>query len=123
MIMAAFEVTNYVVHLGPALSAGWRGTRFTYQGKISCRGSDNHRLVLYFLDDDTLPHPDADAPDAKFGRARFPLSHMSAFIDLVRHERPVFAHLNEEQPELSRLSTSEEPVGESEEDFLEVQHT
>ena len=61
-----------------------------------------------------IPGNNSYLPDAKIGFSFLPESHYSRYIDLLRNEKPVFAYLNSEYPDINRLYTGTEPVGEEE---------
>jgi len=113
MATKTFNVDYYMTSVGFKSSATWNGTQIQIQGYISCYG-DNHCLIIYFL------HPDSDVPDPIFtpqngvGAIFLPFSDMSTYLDMVRNEKPLYAHLNSNKPEWNCIRTRQEPVGEEE---------
>ena len=114
MVSKRFLVEHYQVALGYKLSGVAQGQKVTFRGYIVCYGSD-HTFALYFLTDDSfVPNP-SYKPDYKRGTIYLPHSEFMRYIDLVRNEKPIYAYLNEENPEWNSLKTAKEPVGEEEE--------
>ncbi len=113
MAIKKFSIQSYSIKLGDAMSATWQGTRIKARGIVACRGGD-HRFIAYFLAEDS-PVPDSVYIEAnKVGAVFRPIEEMSAYVDLVRNEKPIFAYLNSSKPEWNSLSTSQEPIGEEE---------
>jgi len=111
----SFQVTNYVLQTGYKNSATWGGTKILIQGYVACYGADNSRFIVYGL------HPSSSVPASpvynvagNVGAIFVPFADLPHYVDIVRNEKPVFAQLNSEHPEWMGLSTSKEPVGESE---------
>jgi hypothetical protein len=48
----------------------------------------------------------------KKGYMFMPIADIMAFVDTVRNEKPIFAHLRGDKPEWTSVTTSKEPVGE-----------
>lgn len=113
MAVKRFVVHSYSVKLGDALTATWSGTQIKARGIVACRGRD-HRFIAYFLTEDS-PVPNSVYVEAnKVGAVFRPFEEMSAYVDLLRNEKPIYAYLNSSKPEWNNLSTSEEPIGEEE---------
>jgi hypothetical protein len=55
-------------------------------------------------------------PEEKKGYMFLPISDILAFVDMLRNERPIFAHLRGDRPEWTSVTTSTEAVGEGEEE-------
>ncbi|MBK7407111.1 MAG: hypothetical protein IPJ40_02930 [Saprospirales bacterium] len=68
-------------------------------------------LLLLFVDDDS-PVPPAKVHHWKHNKIKvdlyIPFSKMSCFVDLLRHEKHVFAHIDSDHPELTHLTTDKE---------------
>lgn len=113
MTRKTFEVQNYQVGLGHAMSATWAGTRIKARGYVTCYG-DGHRLIVYGLTHDS-PVPDPMfVVTNKVGALFLPFDKLAGFVDMVRNEKPIYAYLNSDRPEWISLRTSKEPVGEEE---------
>lgn len=113
MATESFMIQNYQVALGHGLSATWNGTAITSRGSIVCHGAE-HQLVAYFLAEDSpVPKPVYDV-DEQVGAIFLPFDAMDAFVDLLRNEKPIYAHLDSDSPESNQIRTTREPVGEGE---------
>ena len=113
MATKTFQVKKYELILGDAMEAVWRGVPIKARGILDCRGATHH-LLIYFLNPDSQePHPIYD-PANKVGAIFLRFSEMAQFVDLVRNEKPVYAYLNDSNPEWNSISTSKEPVVEAE---------
>lgn len=109
-----FAIESYVVSTGYGIPATWNGVTIKAQAYLACYGSGGDRLIAYFLAPDSpVPQPIYDVP-RRTGAIFLPFSDMAPYVDLVRNESPVFAHLNSEHPEWIALRTAREPVGEEE---------
>lgn len=110
-----FAVTKYVLNSGFKNTASWGGTTILIQGYLACYGAARERLIVYGL------HPASPVPPApvcnwagNVGAIFVPFSDLSAYVDIVRNEKPVYARLDSDRPDWMSLSTSTEPVGEGE---------
>jgi len=113
MAIKNFVVEKYSLKLGHGLTATWSGTRIKARGVVACHGGD-HRFIAYFLTDDSpVPNPVYVVAN-KVGAIFLPFNEMPPFVDMLRHERPIYAYLNSDRPEWNNISTSMEPVGEEE---------
>ena len=113
MAIISFNVENYKVSLSHELTASWGPTTVNARGKIVCYGEE-HRLIAYFLmDESPIPEP-VYLEDKKVGAIFFPFREMVSFIDILRHEKPVYAYLSDEKPEWSGIGTFRAPAGERE---------
>ena len=112
MATITFEVKTYQVKLGYEMSGGGGGPRS--RGYLVCSGDDGHRLTIYFAAPGSEMAPPRYFPDDKFGSINVPVDEMPHYVDLVRNEKPVYAHLNTDWPVWNSISTSKEPPGEEE---------
>lgn len=113
MASKSFLIQNYQVALGHGLSAEWNGTEITSRGYIVCHGAD-HQLIAYFLAADSpVPKPTYEV-DEQVGAIFLPFDAMGAFVDLLRNEKPIYAHLDSDNPGSNQIRTTREPVGEGE---------
>ena len=110
-----FEIDEYKIRLSHSLKATIKGVAIKARGIVSCYG-EGLRLIVYFLSEDS-PVPDAFFNVEKDTGALFlPFEQITAYVDLLRNEKPVFGYLNSEVPHYNSITTSKEPVGEEEED-------
>jgi len=109
-----FQITSYRVKLSDKLSATFGGTKIKARGIISCIGSDNQRIVAYFLTDDSPVPAPTTTLEGKWGPVFLPKEIMGQWVDMLRNEKPIFGYINTDHPEWTYISTSAEPVGEEE---------
>ncbi len=114
MAITQFEVTSYIIYLGDKLSATFGGTTIKARGVISCIGSDNRRVVGYFLADDSPVPTPTTTIGGKWGPVFLPKELMSIWVDMLRNEKPIYGYINTDHPEWTQISTSAEPIGEQE---------
>lgn len=113
MTTERFCVDTYSITLGDAMTATWSGVLIKARGIIQCRG-EGWRFIAYFLTEDSpVPYPVVVRRN-KVGAIFRPFEEMSAYVDLLRNEKPVYAYLNSAKPQWNSLSTAQEPVGEEE---------
>jgi hypothetical protein len=87
------------------------GQTVKLRGIVRCIG-DEYTLDVYFLTPDSpFPQP-GFLPAEKKGYMFMPISDIMAFVDTVRNEKPIYAHLRGDKPEWTSVTTSKEPVGE-----------
>jgi len=110
---AIFEVKEYMVILRQLEQMDFEGQEIRLRGIIRCLG-DDHTLDVYFLDESSpVPGPMADI-DKKKGFMFMPYRDIRILVDLLRNERPIYAHLRAARPEWTSITTTKEPVGEGE---------
>lgn len=108
-----FEIREYIVTLRQREVMTIGGLALTLRGLIRCLG-DTQQLDLYFVEEhDANPPPHYDAT-AKKGRMVLPFRDFHIFLDLLRNEGPIFAHMRSDKPDWSSITTTREPVGEGE---------
>ena len=113
MANKTFNIEHYKVSLNHEITANWSGTTINAQGKVTCYG-DKYRLIAYFVANDSpLPQPVYLESD-NAGVIFFHSNEMRTFIDILRHEKPVYAYLNSDNPEWIGIGTFREPIGERE---------
>lgn len=110
---ALFEVKEYMVIVRQLEVTDFQGTEIRLRGIVRCHG-DEYTLDVYFLDEaSAFPTPVCDL-EKKRGYMFLPVASMSMLIDLLRNEKPIYAHLRGDRPEWTSLTTTKEPVGEGE---------
>jgi hypothetical protein len=104
MSMPSFEVTSYKVQLSRKIGVG-------LAAQIQCMGDDNQSLFISFMpSDEALPNNFSDV-ELKTGAIFRPSSEYAWYLDLLRNEGPIYAHLIPEDPDGNSLSTWFEPIG------------
>ena len=90
-------------------------SRQTGKSNLNLRSADGKVCSVWFIED-----PDATLPEARqvaTGYYAFYYHHhqMASIIDMLRNESPIWVYFNNENGfNNSRISTTEEPVGEGE---------
>ena len=112
--VAVFEVKQYMVIWRQVEIRDFEGIEVRIRGIVRCFG-DEHTMDLMFLaEDSNIPAPTYH-PDQKKGYMFLPMSDLTGMVDLLRNEKPIYAHLRGDKPEWTSITTSNEPVGEGEE--------
>ena len=109
-----FEVKTYRVSLYQGKFENHKGTTFKYRGIIECdyegKTGSGELCIVGLTEDSNVPEK-MDLP-AIF----IPFNEMGIFLDMLRNEKPVYAHIDNNNPINSFLSTSSEPIGEGEDE-------
>lgn len=114
MAIRTFLVTKYTIKVGDRMTATFGATTIKCRGVIACIGADNQRVVGYFLAPDSpIPAPTTTI-GGKWGPVFLSEELMDAWVDILRHEKPLYGYINTDQPSWTNVSTTEEPVGEEE---------
>ena len=110
---AIFEVTEYMVILRQLEVMNFEGQEIRLRGIVRCHGTD-HTLDVYFLDEaSAVPQPTVNVEQKK-GYMFMPYRDINILVDLLRNEKPIYAHLRADHPEWTSITTTKEPVGEGE---------
>ncbi len=112
-VNAVFEICEYIVILRQREALELGGMALTLRAIIRCLGK-TQRLDLQFVEEnDANPPPHYDEA-AQEGQMVLPFRDFPIFLDLLRNEGPIFAHMRGDKPEWSSITTTREPVGEGE---------
>jgi hypothetical protein len=109
-----FTVLNYTISLHRSLAWNLGGQGVVQVASILCTGDSDHRLIVGFQPQNESPsanYYDAGTKNAYLIR---PESEFPWYVDLLRNEKPIFAHIDEDRPVFIFLYTGSEPVGEGE---------
>ncbi len=110
---AVFEVKEYMVVLRQLEHMDFQGTTVDLKAIVRLHG-DEYTLDVYCLTDDSVyPQPVFDAASKK-GYMFYAFRDIHVLVDILRNEKPVFAHLRGDKPEWTSITTTKEPVGEGE---------
>jgi hypothetical protein len=110
---ALFEVKQYMVILRQLEIMNFQGTDVRLRGIVRCIG-DEYTLDVYFLEDESAyPAPTIDM-ESKKGFMFMPYRDIGILVDMLRNEKPIYAHLRGDRPEWTSITTTKEPVGEGE---------
>jgi hypothetical protein len=112
---AVFEVKEYMVVLRQLERMDFNGQLVLLKGIVRCLG-DEYTLDVYCCQlepDEDLPEPAFDTEEKK-GFMFVPFTDLPVFVDLLRNEKPIYAHLRGDKPEWTSITTTKEPVGEGE---------
>jgi len=121
---AVFQVKEYMVVLRQLEEMDFEGNRILLKGLVRCIG-DEYQLDIYGC------HADSDYPEPMFfdeehddetkrnrGYMFVPYEDLPMFIDILRNEKPIYAHLRGDKPEWTSITTTKEPVGEGEDAMI-----
>lgn len=112
MASKSFEISTYSISMGDRLSLG--GGQYKFRRVISCNSEDGDRLIIYFQAEGEPLFPAFTNLAANFGRIFLPVSEFSAFIDILRNEKPLYGYISDQKPEWNALRSRQEPVGDAE---------
>ena len=114
MPTVTYAVLNYTISLHRPLAWNFGGQGVVNVASILCTGDSDHRLLVGF-------QPQGEAPGANYYNAGNktaylirPQSEFQWYVDLLRNEKPIYAHINEDNPAFIFLNSGPEPVGEGE---------
>jgi hypothetical protein len=111
---AVFEIKQYMIVWRQLELMNFRGITIRIRGLVRCTG-EGHSLDVYFLASDSpFPEPVFDVAQKK-GYMFLNIQDIGPFVDMLRNEKPVYAHLRGDRPEWTSVTTGKEPVGEGEE--------
>lgn len=113
MSIVRFEIDNYQITKGAAIKTFVDGKLKLVRSIVGCYG-DDYILSFNFTDDQSDYYTGFYDADRLVCSLFLPLSEMLSVVDMLRNEKPIFAHINTKNPEQSSLSTLHEPVGEGE---------
>jgi hypothetical protein len=102
MSTQVYEIETYEVSL----------QRDNLLGCLQGRNGAGDFFLVYFTDNPTAPNS-FHAP-TRTAVSYMPSSTFTWYLDLLRNEGPVYAHVDDAAPFAHRLCTSKEPVGEGE---------
>lgn len=113
-----FEVKEYMIVLRQLeFIPNFAGGNLKLKGMVRCLGDEYSLDVYGLVPDSDYPMP-VYLPDEKKGYMFVPFSDLSFFIDTLRNEKPIYAHLRGDHPEWTSITTTKEPVGEGEDAML-----
>ncbi len=113
MATKTFQVSTYEIGMGFKNEATWGGVGILAQGHLICSG-DGHTLIIYGLHPSSPVAAPVFLEATKVGAIFVPFAELQHYIDLVRHEKPVYGYMNSIKPSWNSLRTSAEPIGEQE---------
>lgn len=122
MPFAVFEMKEYMVVFRQSEEQNFGGTVVNIRGLVRCTGvgvqdKGKYQLDVYFLADySDFPAPQIDLENHT-GAIFMPMADMSSFIDVLRNEKPIYGHLRADNPQLTSVTTTNEPIGAGDEDF------
>lgn len=107
MTTATFEVTTYEYY-------DW-SSRSTGKSNLLLRGEGGQTCSVWFVEDPSAELPAAEEVGANWYAFYYHHSQLDHLIDMLRNEKPIFVYFNDDNgfPN-SRISTTDEPVGEGE---------
>ena len=107
-----FEVRFYIIMLSRKIEASFGDVVSYSYAVISCLDAENrYKLNIYFLRPDSPTIKNVNFPDKGRATIFLPAEQYSSYVDLLRNEKPVYAYITNDNPEMNLLCTTEEPVG------------
>jgi len=108
-----FEIREYMVILRQLELMEFGGQELRLRGIVRCLG-EQAMLDVYFLEADSpFPQPAVNLEERK-GTLFLPFRDLPVLVDLLRNEKPLYAHLRRDRLAWTSITTSREPVGEGE---------
>lgn len=114
---AVFEVKEYMVILRQLEHMDFAGADVHLKGIVRCIGDEYTLDVYCCADGSDFPQPVFNAEEKK-GFMFVPFADLPVFVDLLRNEKPIYAHLRGDKPEWTSITTTKEPVGEGEDAMI-----
>lgn len=109
MAQASFQVATYEYY-------DW-SSRSTGKTNLNLRGAGGETCSVWFVEDETADLPIAEVVAPDYYAFYYHHSQLQHLIDMLRYEKPIFVFFNDDSGfNNSRISTTNEPVGEGEED-------
>jgi len=119
MASVIFEIKHYQISWRQLERRDVGGTQIKIRGLVKCTGIEPQSKAEYTLDviflapDSPVPNPSFNAGERK-GAMYMPMADILPFVDMLRHEKPIFGHLYDEKPDWVSVTTNKEPVGSAE---------
>ncbi|MGB7341424.1 MAG: hypothetical protein WBC91_21185 [Phototrophicaceae bacterium] len=119
---AVFELKEYMVIFRQSEERNFGGVVANIRGLVRCTGvgvqdDAKYQLDVFFLADySDVPEPQVDLEN-KSGALFLPMSDMFTFVDVLRNEKPIYGHLRGDNPQLTSVTTTNEPIGAGDEDY------
>jgi len=119
---AGFELKEYMVIFRQSEERNFGGVVANIRGLVRCTGvgvqdDAKYQLDVFFLADySDVPEPQVDLEN-KSGALFLPMSDMFTFVDVLRNEKPIYGHLRGDNPQLTSVTTTNEPIGAGDEDY------
>jgi hypothetical protein len=107
MATATFQVATYQYY-------DW-SSRKTGKTNLILKGTGGQTCSVWFVEDPAADLPEASQVAANYYAFYYHHSQLDHLIDMLRNEKPVFVFFNNDNGFAnSRISTTDEPVGEGE---------
>lgn len=108
MATASFQVATYNYY-------DW-SSRKIGKTNLNLRGVGGETCAVWFVEDTTADLPAAQQVAPNYYAFYYHHSQLTHLIDMLRNEKPIFVFFNNDSGfNNSRISTTDEPVGEGEE--------
>ncbi|MCY1722835.1 hypothetical protein OU798_20980 [Prolixibacteraceae bacterium Z1-6] len=112
MAQASFEVKTYRYY-------NW-SSRSTGKTNLILKGTGGETCSVWFIEDPTHNLPTACKVAENYYAFYYHHYQLDTIVDMLRNESPIYVFFNDENHlNNSRISTTDEPVGEGEEKFIE----
>lgn len=110
-----FEIKNYMVIWRQAEKRVFGETEVVIRAIVRCTGDEYSMDVIFYSPDSAYPDPVIEL-DKKKGYMFLPMNDLLTFVDVLRNEKPIYGHLRADRLDWTSVTTSQEPVGEGEND-------
>jgi len=111
-----FDIKNYMVIFRQSEKRAFGEIEVDIRGIVRCTGDEFSMDVLFYAEGSAFPEHPIIELDKKKGFMFLPISEMPALVDVLRNEKPIYGHLRGDRPEWTSITTTQEPVGEGEND-------
>jgi len=109
MATASFQVETYQYYNWSSRSNG--------KTNLILKGTGGQTCSVWFIEDDSAELPEAREIGTNYYSFYYHHRQLEHLIDMLRYEKPIYVYFNNNNGfNNSRISTTEEPIGEGEED-------
>lgn len=121
--IAVFEIKQYMVIFRQLEIRDFNGVEAKIRGIVRCSGENanddnDYRLDVYFVSADSdYPEPIVDLENHT-GAIFMPIGEMPVLVDVLRNEKPLYGHLRGDNAQWTSITTTNEPVGSGDEDYI-----
>ena len=112
MATQTFEVKYYRVFLGTGTIGNVKVVG--YLNCLDASANWSFQQTIYFVPEGATLPPPTYSPASKSGSFYRPISQMALYMDLLRNEKPIFASMDNQNPDGNALRTFPEAIGEGE---------
>jgi hypothetical protein len=104
-----FEVKHYQITMGTDLASIESGRVVKVCAIIGCFGNEYKLMINFVAENEGQPKAIYDE-NKKVGAMYVPITRLASYVDLLRNEKPIYAHLSD-KAEWITIGTGLEPAG------------